>query len=115
MKKRKMTVGFHHGVLSTLPSTLKAYPEMNLESLINMWLMGSASEGITALGFLNSSMVRHFDKEGMRLSRMRRLMKVVEIFAKKRGVGGRVEQKVTGTGLLVLRFGMVFRQTSSPC
>ena len=31
MMKKKMSVGFHHGRLTTLPRTMKDYPEMNLQ------------------------------------------------------------------------------------
>jgi hypothetical protein len=86
MKKRKVSVGYHHGVLTTLPQTMVEYPAMNLQQLMSMWLMGSPSEGITALRQLNSKMVGYFDKEGAKLSRMRRLMGAVEHFAKLRGV-----------------------------
>jgi hypothetical protein len=62
------------------------YPQMSFQQLMSIWLMGSSAEGITALRLLNSKMVRHFDKEGVKLSRMRRLMAAVEHFAKIRGV-----------------------------
>lgn len=86
MKKRKMSVGFHHGRLTTLPRTMKDYPEMNLQQLMSMWLMGSPAEGITALRQLNSKMVGYFDKGGAKLSRMRRVMSVVEHYARIRRV-----------------------------
>jgi hypothetical protein len=62
------------------------YPQMSFQQLMSMWLMGSSAEGITALRLLNSKMVRHFDKEVVKLSRMRRLMAAVEHFAKIHGV-----------------------------
>lgn len=86
MKRRKTTIGFHHGTLNPLPSDFVGYPRMNLQQMISMWLMGSSSEGIIALRQLNSKNVNYFDKEGANLSRMRRLMAAVEHYARLRGV-----------------------------
>jgi hypothetical protein len=88
MRKRKVTIGFHHhhGVLTPLPSDFVEYPQMNLQQLITMWLMGSPSEGIIALRQLNSKTVGYFDKEGANLSKMRRVMCAVEHFGNERGV-----------------------------
>ena len=85
LKRRKLTVGFHHGKLTVLPASWK-YPKMNLVQLIHLYQMGSPSEGITALRLCKSSDVNHFDKEGRNLSRMRRVMKVVEHYARTRSV-----------------------------
>ena len=85
VKRRKMTVGFHHGVLNPLPSSW-SYPKMNMIQLINLYLLGSPAEGVSALRHLNSKHVMHFDKEGMNLSRMKRLMGVVEHYGRARGV-----------------------------
>jgi hypothetical protein len=53
-----------------------------------MWLMGSPTDGVAAPRprYLDSSQVSHFDKEGQKLSRMRRVMRVVQHFACRRGV-----------------------------
>jgi hypothetical protein len=59
---------------------------MTLVQLIHLYLMGSPSEGVAALSLCNSAHVGHFDKEGINLSRMKRVMKVVEHYAKGRGV-----------------------------
>jgi hypothetical protein len=85
MKHRKLTVGYHHGRLNPLPQNWK-YPKINLVQLIHMWLMGCPADGVAALRYLDSSQVGHFDKEGQKLSRMRRVMRVVEHFARMRGV-----------------------------
>ena len=76
-------MGFHHGKLTVLLASWK-YPKMNLAQLIHLYQMGSPSEVITALHFYKSSDVNHFDKEGRNLSRMQRMMKVVEHFARTR-------------------------------
>jgi hypothetical protein len=59
---------------------------MTLVQLIHLYLMGSPSEGDAALCLCDSAQVGHFDKEGMNLSRMKRVMKVVEHYAKGQGV-----------------------------
>ena len=59
---------------------------MNLVQLFPMWLMGCPADGVAALRYLDSLQVGHFDKEGQKLSRMRRVMRVVEHFARMRGV-----------------------------
>ena len=85
LKRRKLTVGLHHGKLNVLPANWK-YPKMTMVQLIHLYLMGSPSEGVAALRLCNSAHVGHFDKEGMNLSRMKRVIKVVEHYAKQRGV-----------------------------
>ena len=59
---------------------------MNLVQLTHLYLMGSPSEGVTALCLCTSAHVGHFDKEGTNLSRIRRVMKVIEQFGRRRGV-----------------------------
>lgn len=48
IKKRMMTVGFHHSKLIPSPSSWK-YLEMNMIQLINLHLLGSTEECVTAL------------------------------------------------------------------
>ncbi len=79
LKRRKLTVGFHHGKLNVLPADW-TYPKMNLVQLIHLYQMGSPSEGVTALCLCTSARVRHFDKGGTNLSRMLRVMKVFKHF-----------------------------------
>ena len=62
VKRRKMTFGFHHGVLNPLPSSW-SYPKMNMIQLINLYLLGSPAEGVSALHHLNSKHVMHFEKK----------------------------------------------------
>ena len=86
LKKRKLTVGFHHGCLNPLPSTF-VYPEgMNVVSLISMWLIGNREAGVPPLRRLTSANVKHFDAKGRTLSKMRKLMEHVESLAVKRKV-----------------------------
>ena len=85
MKHWKLTVGYHHGKLTPLSLNWK-YPKMNLVQLIQMWLMGCPADGVAALRYLDSSQVGHFDKEGHKLSQMRRVMRVIQHFACRRGI-----------------------------
>ena len=70
LKRRKLTVGFHHGKLTVLPALWK-YPKMNLVQLIHLYQMRLPSEGITALCLFKSTDVDHFDKEGSKATRWR--------------------------------------------
>ena len=85
LKKRKLTVGFHHGMLNPLPPTW-VYPKMNCIQLINLWLLGAPAENVTPLKNLTSKHVLHFDDTGANLSRMRRFMGVIEHYGKLRNV-----------------------------
>ena len=51
-----------------------------------MYEMGSPSEGVTVLFLCTHAHVGHFDKEGTNLSRMQRVMKVIEHFGWRWGV-----------------------------
>jgi hypothetical protein len=79
LKRRKLTMGFHHGKVHVLP-TLWNYPKMNLVQLIHLYQMGLSSEGIAALCLCKSSDMNHFDKEGIW-----QMMKVDEFFASLQG------------------------------
>ena len=41
LKKRKLTVGLHHGKLKPLPSTWEFAKGLTMINLVNMWLMGN--------------------------------------------------------------------------
>ena len=41
LKKRKLTVGLHHGKLNPLPSTWKFSKVLTMINLINMWIIGN--------------------------------------------------------------------------
>ena len=74
-------------IISNLPPfTSFGLTSMTPFAAVALYQMGSPSEGITALRLCKSSDVNHFDTEGRNLSRMRRVMKVVEHFARTRSV-----------------------------
>ena len=54
--------------------------------MITLWVMGSPSERVPPLKLLGSGAVRHFDRGGNNLSRMKRIMKAVKHFAILRNV-----------------------------
>ena len=85
MKKRAYTVGIHHGRINPLPSTW-VYPQMNILSLITLWLIGNKAEGVPPLRRLTTANVRHFDNQGRTLSKMRKVMGTVESFAREKKV-----------------------------
>jgi hypothetical protein len=48
--------------------------------------MGNRTDGVPPLKLLNAQHVTHFDKNGVSLSRMKRIMKVIRYFGEVRGV-----------------------------
>ena len=73
---------------------------MNLVQMIHLYQMGSPSEGVTALRMCTSVHVGHFDTEGTNLSRMQRVMKVIEHFGWHGVVWKSIWQEATiGMGL----------------
>jgi hypothetical protein len=99
---------FQNSIFRFIDGSMMDYPQMIFPQLMSMWLMGSSAEGITALRLLNSKMVRHFDKEGVKLSRMRRLMGTLQRFAV---FGGLLRQKIIGMVQQSLGCGMEFGLT----
>jgi hypothetical protein len=86
LKKRKLTVGNHHGKLNPLPASWRYPSRMNVIQMITLFQMGCPVEGVCPLKLLRSDLVNHFDAEGRDLSQMKRLMKVVQHFAEIRSV-----------------------------
>ena len=58
VKKRKFTVGFHHGKLSPLPATFK-WPKMTTFQLCVNWLIGNVEESIPPYCTLTRPMLSH--------------------------------------------------------
>ena len=82
MQNRPFTMGFHHGSINPLPSTSK-YPNMNILTLVTLWLMmGNKNDCLPPLRRLTTPNVRHFDNEGRNLSKMRKVMGLVQSFAR---------------------------------
>ena len=84
-KKSFVACGFHHGHLNPLPASWKYPKGLRLFQMITVFLMGSPSEGVPALKFVKRAHVLHFDKGGLSLSKMKRVMKVVQHFGELRG------------------------------
>lgn len=85
-KKNGLLVGFHHGVLNPLPSTWTYPTKMSLIQLITLHQMGSPAESVPPLKYISCKQVAHFDKHGVGLRRIKRILKVVKYFAEQRNV-----------------------------
>lgn len=92
LKARKLTLGYHHGILNPLPSTWRYPIGITLIQLINLWLLGVIDQNVPPLRKVSTKWVYHFDPKARDYSKMKQVMKFVEAFGKKRGVW------VDGTG-----------------
>ena len=82
LKKRKLTVGFHHGSLQVVPVYWK-FPNMTIKHLIDNWFIGNEREKIPPFAVLKFNKVAHIKtaksaRSGKsKLRQMRIVMKVV--------------------------------------
>ena len=58
LKKRKLTVGFHHGRLQVVPVSWK-FPNMTIKQLIDNWFIGNEREKIPPFAVLHFNHVAH--------------------------------------------------------
>ena len=107
IKKRRFTVGYHHNKLNVLPPNFE-FPSMNVEQLINCWLLGSIEQNVPAYCTLSSKDVMHLKSKksgkpignGVRL-KMVAFMKIVEQYARKENVW--IEEKEDWTAAKVTK------------
>ena len=88
MEKRKhngIFVGLVNGKLVNLPPGWR-YPTMTIQQFVSMWLAGATENGVPPLRHLSPHDVRHFDRKGKTLNKMKSCMKVIEFVARRRGV-----------------------------
>ena len=87
-KKRKLTVGFHHGRLQVVP-VYWTFTNMTIKQLIDNWFIGNEREKIPPFSVLQFNHVAHIKtaKSAMsgksKLRQMRSVMKVVKKYAIK--------------------------------
>ena len=70
---------------SVLPPSFKKFPSMTADMLIENWFIGNVSANIPPICTLNHGMVKHIRTAGTQLRKMKRVMKFVEITARKNG------------------------------
>lgn len=70
---------------SVLPPSFKKFPSMTADMLIENWFIGNVSANIPPICTLNHGMVKHIQTAGTQLRKMKRVMKFVEITARKNG------------------------------
>ena len=80
LKKRKLTVGLHHGKLNPLTSTWEFPKGLNMINFMNMLLMGNRKEKISPTQYLTKPIVEHIKNGPNNLSKMRQVMKRVNYF-----------------------------------
>lgn len=87
VKKRKLTVGYHHGTLNPLPSNWK-FTSMPVLMLIQNWFIGDLNRNIPPLHTLDSKHVQYLLKgKGNKVrTKMKAFMKIVEAEAKAKDV-----------------------------
>ena len=85
VKKRKFTVGFHHGKLSPLPATFK-WPKMTTFQLCVNWLIGNVEESIPPYCTLTRPMLSHDQKLCSQFPSMRVFMRYIECAARREEV-----------------------------
>ena len=86
LKRRKLTLGLHHGKLNPLPSTWTFPKKMSVIHLINMWLLGNKKENVPPLKLLSSRNVDHLKSGPGNLSKMKQVLLQVESFGRERGL-----------------------------
>ena len=86
IKRRTVTVGYHHGRFNILPSSWRYPKGGTVIQLITLWLIGNPKEHVQAFRRIKNCDVVHFDKKAYTISKMRRLMAEVERLGKIDGV-----------------------------
>ena len=86
IKKRKLTVGWHHGKLNPLPSTWEFPKNTTLINMMNMWLLGNKKENVPPFKFLSSSNVKHLKASPSTLSKMKQVMLKIENIGKRKNL-----------------------------
>ena len=85
VKKRKLTMGSHHGLLTPLPSDWE-FPSMTWSQLIENWFLGNQRDNLPPIIDLDSKLVKHCNKgSGNRMKgNMVAFMRVVEMEAREK-------------------------------
>ena len=87
MKKRQLTMGYHHGKLQVLPPRWQ-FPKMNAKQLMDNWYVGNTREKIPPLGMLSHQDVAHLGSAKtpnlgkVKLRQMRLVMSLIERYAR---------------------------------
>ena len=76
VKKRKFTIGLHHGRLNPLPADFK-FPSMTLQQLVVNYLLGDSGNNVPPYVLLSPDYFWHHKPDMKSLSMMKVLMKYV--------------------------------------
>ena len=102
MKRRPLSLGYHHGKLNPLPSSWQIPTGCTVIQLVNMWLLGHKEENIPPLGMMSPDLVKHFDKGGRMYSKMKQVMGKVEDFGRQEKVWRQKSTAWNGATITVL-------------
>jgi hypothetical protein len=100
LKRRKLTMGSHHGSLTPLPQDWK-FPSMTWTQLIHNWLLGNEEYNIPPLVYLDVNHVRHCNNgtgNSMR-NNMKAMMSIVEKEAREKGCWVEKQQEWTTSAI----------------
>ena len=86
LRRRQSSCGFHHGLLNPLPSSWVFPPSLPIILMMNMWLCGDVVMNVPPLRCITSHNVRHIKNGQNKLSKMKRVMGVIERFGRNRSV-----------------------------
>ena len=102
VKRRKITIGFHHGVLNPLPPTWDFPKAIPIIHLLNAWLIGDLQHNIPPFHVLQPIHVKHLKSGRQNLSKMKQVMTKIEELGKKENVWHSDVKHWTGQRVTVL-------------
>lgn len=82
VKKRKLTIGYHHGKLCMLPPHWD-FPSMNTKQLFESWLL-PGNKGFPPYSQFTDAFVSHIPRASQKLRQMRATMSIIERWAKEK-------------------------------
>jgi hypothetical protein len=84
-KNSGVNVGLVNGKFNPLVASWR-YPQMNLQQMVTLWLMGLPSANVPPVRRLSPCNVIHFDRGARRLNCMKNCMLIIEQLGRLRGV-----------------------------
>lgn len=84
VKRRRLTLGFHHGKLQCLPAHWK-FPTMTCKQLFENWFIGNKRDNVPPFALLKHHHVDHIKNGAATLRKMKSFMKVIECHARDEG------------------------------
>ena len=86
LKRRRFTIGFHHGKLNPLPSTWVFPKGLSIINMMNMWYCGNPKEQVPPFRYLKGPHVSHLKNGRENISKIGRVMEFIVMFVKEEKV-----------------------------